>query len=153
MRPAAHPASRTSGRGPRGMIARVESPESQRSPAKHRAAPGTRLWVVVAALAVCEAAGLAAIVLAYQVAQTRLTSTSEFAWFWVGIFLLELPIAVLCARRATAPATRMALLILYGLVSYAPKLLRNPTSPAYHDELAHWRETHDILSAGKPCLP
>jgi hypothetical protein len=135
------------------MIARVESPEGQRSPAKHRAAPRTRLWVVVAALAVCEAAGLAAIVLAYQVAQTRLTSTSEFAWFWVGMFLVEFPIAALCARRATAPATRTALLVLYGLVSYAPKLLRSPTSPAYHDEFAHWRETHDILTTGRLFQP
>src|SRR5260370_12684354 len=108
MRPGAHPASRTSGRGPRGMIARVESPEGQRSPAKHRAAPRTRLWVVVAGLAVCEAAGLAAIVLAYQIAQTTLTSTSEFAWFCLGIFLLAFPIPLLCARRATAPPTRAA---------------------------------------------
>jgi hypothetical protein len=134
------------------MIARVLPPEDQRSPAKHRAAPRTN-WGVIAGLAVCEAAGLAAIVLAYQIAQTRLTSTSEFAWFWVGMFLLELPIAALCARRATAPATRTASLILYGLVSYVPKLLRNPTSPIYHDEFAHWRESHDILTTGRLFQP
>jgi hypothetical protein len=41
------------------------------------------------------------------------------------------------------------LLIFYGLVSYAPKLLRNPTAPIYHDEFAHWRATYEILSTGK----
>jgi hypothetical protein len=48
---------------------------------------------------------------------------------------------------------RTALLILYGLVSYAPKLLRNPTSPVYHDEFAHWRATYEILSTDKLFQP
>ena len=48
---------------------------------------------------------------------------------------------------------RSALLILYGLVSYAPKLLRNPASPIYHDEYAHWLETHEVLSTGKLFQP
>jgi hypothetical protein len=47
---------------------------------------------------------------------------------------------------------RTALLILYGLVSYAPKLLRS-TSPVFNDEFAHWRETHDILSTGQLFQP
>ena len=96
---------------------------------------------------------MAAVVRAYHIAQTTLSNTSEFAWFWVGMFLLELPLAGLIARRATPRTMRTALLILYGLVSYAPKLLRNPTSPLYHDEFAHWRETYEILSTGKLFQP
>lgn len=78
---------------------------------------------------------------------------SEFAWFWAGMFLLELPIVGLVARRATPTAMRTALLALYGFVSFAPKLLRNPTSPLYHDEFAHWRATYNILSTGKLFQP
>ena len=98
------------------------------------------------AFVACQLSGVAAIVHSYLIAQTTLTSMPEFAWFWAGMFLLELPIAGLVARRATPRAMRTALLALYGLVSYAPKLLRNPTSPIYHDEFAHWRATYDILS-------
>src|SRR5262249_25486602 len=133
------------------MIARVEgveAPEHRRSFARprHGQRMNPRAGLV---LAVCGAAGIAAIVYASEIAQTRLTGTSEFAWFWAGMFLLGLPVAGLCARRATAPGARTALLVFYGLVSYAPKLLRDPTSPGYHDEFAHWRETYDILAAGR----
>ena len=69
------------------------------------------------------------------------------------MFLLELPLAGLLAQRGTPRAMRTGLLILYGLVSYAPKLLRNPTSPLYHDEFAHWRETYEILATGKLFQP
>jgi hypothetical protein len=105
--------------------------------------------LVAVVFAVCQLGGIAAVVHSYLIAQTRLTSTSEFAWFWVGMFLLELPIAGLVARKAMPRAMRTALLTLYGFVSFAPKLLRNPTSPLFHDEFAHWRATYDILSTGK----
>jgi hypothetical protein len=65
------------------------------------------------------------------------------------MFLIELPLVGFVARRATPRIMRTALLTLYGVVSFAPKLLRSPTSPLYHDEFAHWRETHDILVTGK----
>lgn len=92
-------------------------------------------------------------VVGYHIAQTRLTSDSEFVWFWAGMIVLELPLAAGIARRATSPTVRTALLTLFGLVTYAPKLLRDPTSPAYHDEFAHWRETNDILTSGKLFQP
>jgi hypothetical protein len=92
---------------------------------------------------------MASVVRAYQIAQATVTSTSEFAWFWMGMFFIELPIAGLIARRSTTRAARTALLILYGLVSYAPKLLRNPTAPIYHDEFAHWLATYQIINTGK----
>ena len=112
-----------------------------------------RVFLLCVAFAACEAAGMTALVLSYTIAQTTLTSSSEFAWFWAGMFLLELPLAGLLARRATPRAMRTGLLIFYGLVSYAPKLLRNPVSPLYHDEFAHWRETHEILTTGKLFQP
>jgi hypothetical protein len=112
--------------------------------------PSGRRYVAAAVtFAICVLAGMAALVHSYLIAQTTLTSPAEFAWFWAGMILLELPLAVLIARRVTPPAARTALLTLYGGISYAPKLLRNPASPLYHDEFAHWRATFDILSTGK----
>ena len=96
---------------------------------------------------------MAAVVRGYHIGGTTRTNESEFIWFWVGMFLLEVPLAGLIVRRATPRPVRTAMLVLYGLVSYAPKLLRNPTSPLYHDELAHWRETHEILTTGKLFQP
>jgi hypothetical protein len=94
-----------------------------------------------------------AVVRGYHIGENKLSSASEFAWFWVGMLLLLLPLAGLIARWTTPPPMRTALLILYGLVSYAPKLLRNPLGPLYHDEYAHWRQTYDILSTGKLFQP
>jgi hypothetical protein len=111
------------------------------------------IHLLVVIFAGCELAGMAAVVRAYLIAQTTRSNTSEFAWFWVGMILLELPIAVLTARRATSRTMRGALLTFYGIVSYAPKLLRNPASPIFHDEFAHWLETYTILSTGKLFQP
>jgi hypothetical protein len=112
-----------------------------------------RIYFLAVAFAACELAGMAAVVRAYSIAQTTLSSQAEFAWFWAGMFLLELPLVGLIARRATPRTMRTALLTLYGLVSYAPKLLRSPTGPVFHDEFAHWLATYEILSTGKLFRP
>ncbi len=128
-----------------------QSTKPQRSIAPY---PGGRRYIMAAlAFAGCVLAGMAALVHSYLIAQTTLSSAQEFIWFWAGMILLELPLAVLIGRRVTPPAVRTALLTLYGLISYAPKLLRNPASPLYHDEFAHWRETYNILSTGKLFQP
>jgi hypothetical protein len=100
-------------------------------------------------MAACGLAGMAAIVAGYYIGEHTATSTSEFLWFWAGVLLLTLPLAWVVGRRASPRIIRTTSLILYGFVSYAPKLLRNPSSPLYHDELAHWRQTYGILSTGK----
>jgi hypothetical protein len=117
---------------------------------KSRAVPS---YLLVGAFVLCLLAGVAAVVQAYQIAETTVSNVSEFAWFWIGILLIELPLAGLIVRRATAKNVRIALLTLYGLVSYLPKLLRNPGSPVYHDEFAHWVETYKIVSTGKLFQP
>ncbi len=126
---------------------------SYRPPLVHQDWSRPAYLLAAAAFAGCELAGMAAMVNAYRLAETTISDASEFEWFWVGTFLIELPLAGMVARRATSRTMRTALLTLYGLVSYAPKLLRDPTFPAYHDELAHWRETYDILSTGKLFRP
>jgi hypothetical protein len=90
---------------------------------------------------------------AYLIAQTTVSNTSEFVWFWIGMLLIELPIVSLIASRVTSRATRGALLTFFGIVSYLPKLLRNPISPVFHDEYGHWLEAHEILTTGKLFQP
>ena len=115
--------------------------------------PSSHGYFLAAAFVACELAGMGALVWAYSIAQTTTSNTSEFAWFWLGMLLLELPLAGLIMRRAASQKMRTALLTFYGIVSYAPKLLRNPTSPLYHDEFAHWRATYEILATGKLFQP
>jgi hypothetical protein len=127
-------------------------PPSHAEPPVHRNR-GLKVYFLALAFAACELAGMATLVLAYSIAQTTRSNVPEFAWFWFGMFLLGFPIVGLIARRATPQAMRTALIVLYGLVTYIPKLLRNPSSPIYHDEFAHWRATHEILSTGKLFQP
>ena len=37
--------------------------------------------------------------------------------------------------------------LIIAFASYAPKLLRDPGAPIYHDEYAHWRATYDIVAS------
>ena len=127
-------------------------PTSSAEPSEHRH-QGVQVYLLVVAFAASELAGMAAVVRAYNIALTTQSNTPEFAWFWLGMFLLELPIVGLIVRRATPRAMRTGLIALYGVFSYAPKLLRNPVSPIYHDEFAHWRATYEILSTGKLFQP
>jgi hypothetical protein len=115
---------------------------------------GNRRQIIYAlAVASCLVTGMAAVALSYAIAQYHLTTQSEFIWFWVGMFLLTLPLVVVMARRATTPALRIALLTIYAIVTYAPKLLRDPFSPLYNDEFGHWRATYEILQTGKLFKP
>ena len=127
-------------------------PTSSPEQSTHRSR-GLQVSLLAVAFVASELAGMAAMVRAYNIALTTQSNTSEFVWFWLGMFLLEFPIVGLIARRATSRAMRTGLLVLYGFISYAPKLLRNPASPIYHDEFAHWRATYEILSTGKLFQP
>jgi hypothetical protein len=123
-------------------------PTSQPESSAHRHRR-VRVYFVVLAFIACELAGMGALVRAYDIAQTTLSNESEFEWFWLGMCLLEFPLVGLVVRKATPPGMRAGVLTLFGFVSFAPKLLRDPTSPVFHDEFAHWRATYEILSTGK----
>ena len=123
-------------------------PTSQPEPSARRR-PAARVYFLVLAFIACELAGMGALVRAYDIAQTTLSNESEFVWFWLGMCLLEFPLVGLVVRRATPPGMRTGALTFFGLVSFAPKLLRDPASPVFHDEFAHWRAAYEILSTGK----
>jgi hypothetical protein len=112
--------------------------------ARHAAKPR---WPLALSVAACAAAGMAAIVKSYLVAETTVTNEAEFIWFWAGLTCIEIPLIAVIARRRTSAAARSALLLIIAFASYAPKLLRDPGAPIYHDEYAHWRATYDIIAS------
>lgn len=127
----------------------MSSSPQERVSQNHRRSDYQRFPVhAVLLVAICEVAGMAAVVHGYQIGKTTLSDDSEFAWFWIGMILIELPLIGFVARGSTSRAVRLALLTLFALVTYAPKLLRNPSSPVYSDEFAHWRAAEEIIKTG-----
>ncbi len=99
-------------------------------------------------LGVAAAAGTIIIGISYGRVTTSAADRSHYAIFWAGVLVFMLPaVAYLCSARASRFA-RVASTIGIGLFLYVPKLLRDPTGPLYHDELAHWRQVTDIGAAG-----
>ena len=98
----------------------------------YRPPPGTRTgrWPVLLAAgpAGCELAGMCGHGRMLPAGRDHDQRRLRIRMVLGGTFLIELPLAGLVARRATSRTMRTALLTLYGLVSYAPKLLRDPTS-------------------------
>jgi hypothetical protein len=108
-----------------------------------------RALLVISLLATAEIIGVAGVIKSYEVAQAVTSGEAEFTWFWFGMLMIELPIiGFICYSRLSGGA-RSALLILFGIVTFLPKLIRSPSGPDYHDEFAHWRATYNILSSGK----
>jgi hypothetical protein len=112
-----------------------------------------RAWLVISLLAIAEIVGVAGVVKSYGIAQTVTSNESEFTWFWFGMLMIEMPIIGLIAHSRLSGGARSAMLILFGIVTFLPKLIRGPSGPAYHDEYAHWRATYNILSSGKLFQP
>ncbi|GIE77846.1 hypothetical protein Aph02nite_37960 [Actinoplanes philippinensis] len=112
--------------------------------------PAPRAWAgPVAAgitLTITGAAGAAALVTAYRRAEWG--QDGAFDWFWAGMLVFSLPAAYWAIRRGSSARLRLAVLIGYACFTYLPKLLRNPAGPLYHDEYAHWGQSHDILLDG-----
>ncbi|WP_304523754.1 hypothetical protein [Actinoplanes sp. DH11] len=98
-------------------------------------------------LTIAAAAGAAALVVAYRRAEWG--QGGQFGWFWAGMLIFTLPAAWWGMRTGVSARLRLAVLAGYGCFTYLPKLLRNPGGPLYHDEYAHWGQSHDILLDGR----
>ncbi|MFB9331605.1 hypothetical protein [Actinoplanes octamycinicus] len=76
-------------------------------------------------------------------------SGGQFDWFWAGMLIFTLPVGYWALRRSASPRLRLAVLVGYAAFTYLPKLLRHPSGPLYHDEYAHWGQSHEILLDGR----
>ncbi len=92
--------------------------------------------------------GGAAVVYAYVLA-ARGGGEAYFAIFWLGMVVFLVPAAIRIVSSSTARGERLFLVAAVGLFEFLPKLLRDPSSPLYSDELAHWRQAEAVRHTGK----
>ena len=121
---------------------------------KHQKVPTTptAIWhFVIWPLAVT---GAILLTWSYSLAATRQEADqTHYAVFWAGMLLLTVPTIAVCCSRQAAPRMRLAWLLAYGVFTFLPKLLRDPSTPLFHDEVAHWRQTVNLVASGKPFQP
>ncbi len=123
-------------------------PFVEEPPPSQRAGSLRRPSFLPLGLGLAAAAGALIIGISYGRATTSAADRSHYEIFWAGVLLFMLPAAAyLCAAR-TSRLARVGTTIGIALFLYVPKLLRDPFSPLYHDELAHWRQVQDIGAAG-----
>ena len=105
-------------------------------------------WPVLVGAA---AVGIVVVGLSYRLSAHGAAPSAYYAVFWLGMLTAVLP----TAARILAPGagSRAGAVALLGVLTFAPKYLRNPFAPAYHDEYAHWRQAEDVLELGKLLRP
>jgi hypothetical protein len=84
----------------------------------------------------------------YSLAATRGVDATHYLVFWLGMFAVAVPTAVVVGARGTADRTRVVWVLTYALFTFLPKLLRNPSQPLFHDEIAHWRQSANLAASG-----
>ncbi|WP_418004903.1 hypothetical protein ACNO8X_08270 [Mycobacterium sp. PDNC021] len=93
-------------------------------------------------------AGLAIVGYSYRLSGTGGPPSAYYLVFWGGMLLAALPAAAKLIGRAGGRTDRLWAVAMLGLVTMAPKLIRNPFGPRYHDEYAHWRQAVDLVDSG-----
>ena len=99
------------------------------------------LWLTATGGAVLLAVG-------YSMAATRGVDEWHYAVFWAGMLVFTVPLAAVGGARRVSDRVKLGWLAAYGLFTYLPKLLRDPTGPLYHDEIAHWRQAVGLADTG-----
>lgn len=99
------------------------------------------LWLALAG-------GGAAVVFSYVLAAGG-GGEVYFAVFWLGMIVFLVPAAIRIVSSAATRGERLFLVATVGLFEFLPKLLRDPSSPLFSDELAHWRQAEVVRHTGK----
>jgi hypothetical protein len=128
--------------GPAPDVAEAEEPPSRAHPF---AAGPFVTWLMPWA---CATVGALLIALAYSMASNDGTGTKYFAVFWIGALLLFVPAAAVITSRRITSRLRFGWLLVFGLFTDVPKLLRDPAQPLFHDEIAQWRQTANLAASG-----
>jgi hypothetical protein len=96
----------------------------------------------------CATVGALLIALSYSMASNNDSGTGYFDVFWIGALLLFVPAAAVITSRRIGSRLRFGWLLVYGLFTDVPKLLRDPAQPLFHDEIAQWRQTANLAATG-----
>ncbi len=87
-----------------------------------------------------------------QIADQRAFHGGNFGrdldFFWCGLILVFLPIALRAIMRGTPRAERIALILLLAAALYVVKVESSPYAFTYNDEYIHWENTQHILDSG-----
>lgn len=102
---------------------------------------------------VAATAGGLLIAVSYSIAATRGVDETHYAVFWAGMLLCAVPAIAVLGSRTASTRLRLGWLCGYALFTYLPKLLRDPGGPLFHDEIAHWRQTTNLLATGRLFQP
>ncbi|WNV85108.1 hypothetical protein [Umezawaea sp. Da 62-37] len=108
----------------------------------------TTSWPCVVAAAT---AGILVVGVSYRLSGSGSPAALYYPVFWAGMLIGAVPVTGRIAT-GTRPQAMWGLLLL-GVLTHAPKFLRNPDAPSYHDEYAHWRQAVDVLSTGELLRP
>jgi hypothetical protein len=139
-------AVQTPPREPAGTV-----PQAQPEPAPRGPRLGAFPYIALAC-----AAGVAIVAVADALSRTGHRGGNEL--FWVAIALMTIPATLRMTGQRAGGSERSAILVVYGLSLYALKVLQDPFSLTYADELVHFHNLQSILSTGRlfganPILP
>lgn len=73
--------------------------------------------------------------------------------FWLSQLLFLAPAVLWLLRSGVSRASRLLVVAAVALFEYAPKYLRDPTFPLFHDELLHSRQVNQIIATGRSFQP
>jgi hypothetical protein len=112
----------------------------------------------MSSIALCTALGLASVAVADAASRHGYGYTGASVFFWFGLLLIFVPIALRVLLRQTDRQERLTLVILLGVALYLVKVLGSPYAFTFSDEYVHLRNTLDILRthhlfAPNPLLP
>lgn len=103
-----------------------------------------RIWIGLVAL--CTALGLASVAVADRASRHGDRYSGALLFFFVGLLLILIPVAVRILMQDIARQERLILIIILGLAFYFVKILGSPSAFTFIDEYIHLRNTQDILA-------
>ncbi len=96
-------------------------------------------------VALCTALGLASVAVADAASRHGYAYSKASVFFWLGLLLIFVPIAVRVLMPGTDRQERLTLVIVLGFALYLVKVLASPDAFTFGDEYIHLRSTQDIL--------
>jgi hypothetical protein len=88
---------------------------------------------------------------AYRLA-TVADAPAAYGFFWCGLLIGAIPSVVVLIRDSSR-AMRVAAVFVLGVITYLPKVMRDPGGPALYDEVLHYGQVLKMSSTGSVSVP
>ena len=93
--------------------------------------------------------GALLIAVSYSIAAGNAADQWHYPIFWLGMVLFFIPTVIVVTAQKVRDRVRFVWLLWYGMFTYVPKLLRDPGTPLFHDEIAHLRQATNLAATGQ----